>query len=126
MNNTSTDTKFKNVREYSLKANTGEEIFPYTYMLPQTLVANQQKIDFVFDVKTYRKAPGESEFTLTMTQYNLPASASLISSDIPAWKMNHAITYTINIGPASNPITFDPAICDWAYENVSTNVELDI
>ena len=109
----------------------GNDQYDGIYMLPQALAAGQQKITFKFDVVTYRKAPGATEFVQTLTQNNVTLSADLIidtnnENQILAWQMNQSIVYNITIGPAGKQITFDPAIDAWESKTVSTNIELEI
>lgn len=47
--------------------------------------------------------------------------AALVTT-IPDWNKNTKITYTINIDPVSEKVTFDPAVEDWASENGSFKV----
>ena len=116
----------------NLKKNEGVTVIPETYMLPQTLASAQQKIRLTFDVKTYRKAPGASEFTLHLTQTDIVANADLLintgnpGTSILAWQMNQNIVYNITIGPAGKQITFDPAVGAWENKTVSTNIELEV
>ena len=110
----------------------GNNQYDGVYMLPQTLVAGQQKINFVFDVVTYRKAPGATDFVLALTQNDVALSTNLLidtgtpASSVFAWQMNQSIIYNITIGPAGKQITFDPAIDNWENKTYATNIELEI
>ena len=122
---------YTDVVVHNLVKNEGVTVIPETYMLPQTLAAGQQKITLLFDVTTYRKAPGAADFVLALTQNDVAVSADLIidTTDlnaITAWEMNHNIVYNITIGPAGKQITFDPAIDNWVNKTVATNIELQI
>lgn len=113
-------------------ASLGANQYDGIYMLPQTLVAGQQKINFVFDVVTYRKAPGATDFVQALTQNDVALSANLLidtgtpATSVFAWQMNQSIVYNITIGPAGKQITFDPAIDNWENKTYSTNIELEI
>ncbi len=50
--------------------------------------------------------------------------ADLVSA-IPDWNKNTKITYTINIDPVSEKVTFDPAVEAWAEESGSFDVPLN-
>ena len=132
LTNDPTGSLYNDVQLRNLVKNEGVTVIPETYMLPQTLAADQQKIRLVFDVKTYRKAPGATDFALALTQTDIAASADLlintgnISTSILAWQMNQNIVYNITIGPAGRQITFDPAVDAWENKTVSTNIELQI
>ena len=134
-NNTVTNDQtiemYRSRQVYNLVPNQGVEAISTFYVLPQTLTAGQQRINLVFDVETYRKAPGATEFTKVLTQTDIAAATDLRinTSDlnqILAWQMNQNITYNITIGPAGKQITFDPAIDAWENKTVSTNIELEI
>ena len=111
------------------------------FVLPQTLAAGQQKINIGLTVATTRNgAPFLNE---TFTK-----SADLYLTSLPAWQMNHVITYKISVAPTasngnggspidpSNPvdpndpdltdaiITFDPAVNGW--ENVGVVATINI
>lgn len=113
-------------------ASLGANQYDGIYMLPQTLVAGQQKINFVFDVVTYRKAPGATDFVQALTQNDVALSANLLidtgtpATSVFAWQMNQSIVYNITIGPAGKQITFDPAIDNWENKTYATNIELEI
>ena len=49
---------------------------------------------------------------------------ALVNS-IPDWNKNTKITYTINIDPVSEKVTFDPAVEAWVEESGSFNVPLN-
>ena len=110
----------------------GNNQYDGIYVLPQTLVATQQKINFVFDVVTYRKAPGADDFVQALTQNDVALSAPLLidtgtpATSVSAWQMNQSIVYNITIGPAGKQITFDPAIDNWENKTYATNIELEI
>ncbi|MBR6458250.1 MAG: fimbrillin family protein [Bacteroidales bacterium] len=131
-NNNSTSELYKISQNYVLTPNEGVTIVNDVYMLPQTLVAGQQKLKFKFDVETWRKAATETAFTKILTQTDLLAETDLLIetegsiAGIYAWEMNKAITYNVYIGPASKPIYFDPAIAAWETQEATTSVELDL
>lgn len=110
----------------------GNNQYDGIFVLPQTLDATKQKINFVFDVVTYRKAPGATDFVQALTQNDMALSAPLRidtgtpSTSVFAWQMNQSIVYNITIGPAGKQITFDPAIDNWENKTYSTNIELEI
>ena len=140
--NSSTNTLYTDVQNRDLVKNIGQTVIgnpnnadnPYVYMLPQTLVANQQKITLTCDIKTYRKLSTEENYptdpTLVQTDVVLKADLLIntgnLATSVLAWEMNQAITYNITLGPAGKQITFDPAIDAWENRNVSSNIELDI
>ena len=129
--NDQTNEMYRSRQVYNLVPNQGVEAIPTFYVLPQTLTAGQQRINLVFDVDSYRKAPGATEFVKVLTQTDIAAATDLRinTSDlnqILAWQMNQNIVYNITIGPAGKQITFDPAIADWENKTVSTNIELEI
>ena len=131
LTNSVDNSLYTDVVVHDLVKNEGVTVIPETYMLPQALVAGQQKATFVFDVKTYRKAPGAADFVLALTQNDVAVSTDLIidTTDlnaITAWQMNQSIVYNITIGPAGRQITFDPAIDQWESKTVATNIELNI
>ena len=131
LTNDTDNALYKNVQHYDLVRNEGVPVIPEVYMLPQTLASGQQMIHLLFDVKTYRKAPGETDFNLTLTQSDITASADLLIdthdlNEIRAWQMNQSIVYNITLGPAGKQITFDPAIDQWENKTVSTNIDLVI
>ena len=132
-NSTDNNTIFTDVQERVLVKGVGQNVIPTIYVLPQTLVANQQKITLVCEIKTYRKASTAAEYPIEpfLVQDNAVVSADLLipapnANAIDAWEMNHNITYNITLGPAGKQITFDPAIDNWVNENVSTNIELTV
>lgn len=110
----------------------GNNLYDGIYVLPQTLDATKQKINFLFDVVTYRKAPGATDFVQALTQNDMALSAPLLintgtpATSVSAWQMNQSIVYNITIGPAGKQITFDPAIDNWESKTYSTNIELEI
>ena len=109
----------------------GNDQYDGIYMLPQALAAGQQQITFKFDVVTYRKAPGATEFVPALTQNDVTLTADLLintndANQILAWQMNQSIVYNITIGPAGKQITFDPAVDAWESKTVATNIELQI
>lgn len=131
LTNDITKEMYKSRQEYDLVPNEGVEAIPSFYVLPQTLAADQQRASLVFDVDTYRKAAGQTEFVKVLHQENLEAKTDLRinTSDlnqILAWEMNQNIVYNITIGPAGKQITFDPAVDAWENKTVSTNIELEI
>ena len=54
------------------------------------------------------------------------SKVSLILGNITAWEMNGSYEYTVYFGPASSPITFDPAVVDWQNYEASSSIELDL
>lgn len=131
LTNDQTIEMYKSRQVFNLVPNEGVEAIAPFYVLPQTLVADQQKARLTFDIDTYRKAPGETEFTKVLSQNNIEASTDLRinTSDlnqILAWQMNQNIVYNITIGPSGKQITFDPAVDAWENKTVSTNIELNI
>lgn len=113
-----TDPKFADFSHYVLTT-TGqsqENVIPEMFVLPQTLVAGQQKVRITFDVKTYITPKGLAEF-LSTSQTGVVATADLTSLAIPAWQMNQSTLYTLILNPTGSyvpkPIYWDPAIADW-------------
>ena len=124
-------TMFKINGTPQLKKGENVPIMAETYILPQTLVANQQMLHFIIDAKTYLKRAGETEYTLILEQTEdknkaIKADVSLILGNITAWEMNGSYEYTVYFGPASSPITFDPAVVDWQNYEASSSIELDL
>ena len=132
-----TDTKFSNHQVYALTT-TGQAatngdgndiVIPEFYVLPQSLVAGQQKVKITFDVKTYITPPGLTEF-LSTTQTGVIATADLVSTDIPAWQMNQSTVYTLVLNPTGSyvpkPIYWDPAIAPWTVVSGNTNINLNL
>ena len=100
------------------------------YVLPQNLVAGQQKVTLSLTIKTKRNGVDFLNETFDKT-------ADIFVSTLPAWEMNHIYTYRIKLTPtASNGnggdpigpgttidpndpnltdavITFDPAVDGW-------------
>ena len=100
------------------------------FVLPQTLVAGQQKVRITFDVKTYITPKGLAEF-LSTSQTGVVATADLTSLAIPAWQMNQSTLYTLILNPTGSyvpkPIYWDPAIADWdTTTNESGNVYFNL
>ena len=128
--NSDIDTKYNNSNHYDMVSGEAIDVIPAFYVLPQTLVADQQKVTIVFDVKTYRKLVGETAETLVLTQTDQVASADLLTTTIPAWEMSHFITYTITINPTGSfdpkPIYFDPAVDNWVAETATTAINLNL
>lgn len=111
------------------------------FVLPQALAAGQQKVTVNMTVDTKRNgAPFLSE--------TFSASADLYLASLPAWEINHVITYNLVVAPTSsdgnggngsdpnNPvdpndpnlsdavITFDPAVNGW--DNVGVIATINI
>lgn len=141
LTNDTTNSLYTDVQIHNLVKNEGVTVigtalgnnqYDGVYMLPQTLVAGQQKINFVFDVVTYRKAPGATDFVEALTQNDVALSTNLLidtgtpATSVFAWQMNQSIVYNITIGPAGKQITFDPAIDNWENKTYATNIELEI
>ena len=131
LTNDQTIEMYRSRQIYQLTPNEGVEAISTFYVLPQTLTAGQQRATLVFDVDTYRKAPGETAFSKVLAQTDINAATDLRLNtndlnQILAWEMNQSIVYNITIGPAGKQITFDPAIDAWENKTVSTNIELEI
>lgn len=130
--NSTSNSLYNDVQVHNLVKNEGVTVIPETYMLPQTLTAGQQKIRLTFDIKTYRKAAGASDFALALSQTDVLATADLLintgnlSTSVLAWQINQSIVYNITLGPAGKQITFDPAIDAWESRTVATNIELGV
>ena len=106
--------------------------FDGIYVLPQKLEVDMQKLHLTFEVKTYKKRPGESDWTLIE---HIPSKESdidlLVASgdplkDIHALQMNKAVNYIITVGPSSSEIIFDPMVDAWETVNVTSTINLDI
>lgn len=124
-------TMFKINGTPQLKKGENVPIMAETYILPQTLVADQQMLHFIIDAKTYLKRANETEYSLILEQTEeknkaIKADISLIMGNIFAWEMNGSYEYTIYFGPASSPITFDPAVVDWKNYEESSSIELNL
>lgn len=124
--NSNLDSKYSNTRHYEMKNGESQEVIKSFYVLPQTLVADQQKINLTLTVRTYSQADGEEE-TLVM-ENDIQASADLLCEAIPAWQMNHSAVYTIVINPTGSyqpqPIFFDPYVVKW--DTVENTIQIDL
>ena len=121
------------------------------FVLPQALVADQQKVTLNVTVKTTRNGAAFLNETFDV-------SANIRLADLPAWEMNHIYTYILRFGPTSsngnggkpinppsdpddpdypgggiNPndpdlsdaiITFDPAVDGWQNVGIVANITL--
>jgi len=121
------------------------------FVLPQALVADQQKVTLNVTVKTTRNGNPFLNETFDV-------SANIRLADLPAWEMNHIYTYILRFGPTSsngnggNPIvppsdpddpdypgggidpndpdlsdaiiTFDPAVDGWQNVGIVANITL--
>ncbi len=111
------------------------------FVLPQTLVAGQQKINVGLTVATTRN--GAAFLNETFTK-----SADLYLASLPAWQMNQVITYKITVAPTASDgnggngpdpghpvdpndpdlsdaiITFDPAVNGW--DNIGVMATINI
>ena len=100
------------------------DVIPETFVVPQTLSTGGQKVNLTFSVKTKRNGV---DF---LTEPNIAVSVDLVSTEIPAWEMNHSVAYTLNICPAGErelkPITFDPSVAQWQNDYVTTVVDLGL
>lgn len=129
--NSTIDNKYSNTQHvlWDEQSDPGFNAISEFYVLPQTLVADQQKITLQFDVKTYRTPAGLSEESLILTQEDVTASANLLCESIPAWQMNHSAVYTIVINPTGSyepkPIFFDPSVAPWADTDEGT-ISIDL
>lgn len=125
----------------TLAPGTDYNMVPETFVLPQALAAGQQRILLNVTIKTKRNG---ADF-LSET-FDIPADLYLAS--LPAWEMNHVITYRISMAPTrsngnggspinpGNPvnpddpnlndavITFDPAVDGWQGVNVITGLNI--
>ncbi len=86
---------------------TGSDVTENYFVMPQTFVVDGQSITIDYSIKT--RVPsgqeGVAEKTKTVHFINYPAVA--------AWEMGKNITYTIQIDPEGDKITFAPAVWDW-------------
>ena len=125
--NANTDSKYSNTRHYAMQNGESQEVIKSFYVLPQTLVADQQKINLTLTVRTYSQPAGEEEETLVM-ENEIQTSADLLCEAIPAWQMNHSAVYTLVINPTGSyqplPIFFDPYIVRW--ETVDHTIQIDL
>ncbi len=100
------------------------DIVGETFVVPQPLATGGQKANLNFSVKTTRNGQP------FLNEPNIQVSVDLISPDIPSWKMNHSVSYTLNICPAGErelkPITFDPSLVQWENDYVTTVVDLGL
>lgn len=120
---------------------TDYNMIPETFILPQALAAGQQRI--LLNVTIVTKRNGADFLTET---FDIPVNLYLAS--LPAWEMNHVITYKLTLNPTagngnggspidpSNPvdpddpnlkdvtITFDPAVDGWANVGVVTALNI--
>jgi len=122
-----------------------EEIMvPETFVLPQSLEFGRQKVVLNLTIKTKRNGTDFLSETFNVV-------ANLYMPELPAWQMNHVITYLLNISPTnssgkggdpsdptdpSNPvdpndpdlsdaiITFDPAVDGW--DNIDVVAKINI
>lgn len=126
----------------ALKAGEAVNAVPEMFILPQALVAGQQKIALNITVKTTRNGADFLSETLDV------AADFLAPQVLEAWQMNHAITYRINVNPTrsngnggkpidpDNPvdprnpdlsdtvIRFDPAVNGWEKLSVDATINL--
>lgn len=137
--NNEENTLYKDVQVRNLEKGVGQTVigklvdqkYVGIYMLPQTLVADQQKIALTVKITTYRKLSNETEFTQVLDQEKVVSADLLIDTNdlntsVFAWEMNQDITYNITLGPAGKQITFDPAVDAWEPKTYATNIDLDI
>ena len=71
-------------------------------LLPQALVANQQKVKVEYSIST----DGGTNWLLQTQEVDL------LNSTVTSWEMGKKYTYTLSIG--MEEILFDPAVADWA------------
>ena len=85
----------------------GENLAENYFVLPQAFVENGQNITINYEIKTKAASgqEGVAEKSKTVHFINYPA--------VSAWEMGKNITYTIQIDPEGDKITFAPAIVDW-------------
>ena len=124
--NSDRDENYSNTRHYEMRNGESQTVIKTFYVLPQTLVADQQKINLSLKVRTYSK-PVDAEETLVM-ENEIQASADLLCEAIPAWQMNHSAVYTLVINPTGSyqpqPIFFDPWVVKW--DTVENTIQIDL
>lgn len=115
-------------------------LFNEYYVVPQAV--ENQEVEITFSIKTYRGVNG-AEPSEYLNETEVTAVAKLAkATNIPAWKMNQAATYTIIISPTAGPggdgpeddpddpnlkdyeITFDPAVAGWDLTSNTVEIRL--
>lgn len=127
--NSNLDSKYSNTRHYAMATGESQTVIREFYVLPQTLVEDQQKINLTLVVRTYSKPADAEEETLVM-ENEIAASADLLCEAIPAWQMNHSAVYTLVIRPTGSydpqPIFFDPYVVPWTTVTNNTYIDLNL
>ena len=77
------------------------------YVLPQSLVAGQQKVKVYYNVKVTTLADVEIDNDDYEEVYELSTGT------LANWQMNKNITYTLKFNPVGEMILFAPAVEDW-------------
>ena len=80
------------------------------YVLPQTLVAGDQKITVNYTVTQYQTISGVKT---KISEQTYEPTLDLYSAVLPSWQMNKNITYTISLSSIGTQILFAPAVEDW-------------
>ena len=84
------------------------------YVLPQTLVADKQKITVNYTVTQYQTITIDGTPTKTkISEKTYDPTLDLRSDALPSWQMNKDITYTIALSSIGTQILFAPAVKDW-------------
>lgn len=141
--NDTDNTLYKDVQLRNLVPNQGQTVIGPFYALPQTLVADQQKISLKVTIKAYRMTATQDANNDWVYPENYPSDPYLTQSDkvfsadllidsgdantsVFAWQMNQFVTYNITLGPAGQQITFDPAVDAWEAKTYGTNIDISL
>lgn len=77
------------------------------YVLPQSLVAGQQKVKVYYNVKVTTQTDVEIDNDDYAEEFDL------YNSTFAYWQMNKNITYTLSFNPTGEMILFAPAVEEW-------------
>lgn len=77
------------------------------YVLPQSLVAGQQKVKVYYNVKVTTQTDVEKDNDDYAEEFDL------YNSTFAYWQMNKNITYTLSFNPIGEMILFAPAVEEW-------------
>ena len=90
------------------------------YVLPQTLVAGDQKITVDYTVTQYQTIAGTPT---KISEQNYERTLDLRSDLLPHWEMNKNITYTIALSSIGTQILFAPAVEDWGTASGNVTIQ---
>lgn len=81
------------------------------YILPQTLVDEEQKVTVSYNVKVTKQDDIEVDNDDYVEEFDL------YTAGLPHWQMNKIITYTLSFNPVGEMILFAPAVEEWSAAN---------